>query len=153
MKVRLMALLFGFSLIVGLPLVASAGPATGGSDSDLDGVLNAFDNCLLVGNADQADANHDGCGDACTAPITCDANGDTAVGAPDVTIFLATFGNDCRPGKNPGPGGDCRSDCTNDNAVGAPDVTAFVGEFGNLVGASGITTAQCQPGLCQCTPQ
>ena len=34
-------------------------------DSDLDGLANADDNCRLVANADQADADQDGIGDAC----------------------------------------------------------------------------------------
>jgi hypothetical protein len=34
-------------------------------DSDLDGIANADDNCRLVPNPDQADADQDGVGDAC----------------------------------------------------------------------------------------
>ncbi len=37
------------------------------ADSDADGVLQAADNCPLVPNADQADVNGDGVGDACAA--------------------------------------------------------------------------------------
>jgi hypothetical protein len=35
------------------------------NDFDLDGIGNLCDNCQLVENLDQADANHDGIGDAC----------------------------------------------------------------------------------------
>lgn len=34
-------------------------------DDDLDGVPNAFDNCIATPNPDQADADNDGVGDAC----------------------------------------------------------------------------------------
>ncbi|MBL8167513.1 MAG: putative Ig domain-containing protein, partial [Acidobacteria bacterium] len=37
----------------------------GSLDADNDGVLNAQDNCPLLANSDQADANGDGLGDAC----------------------------------------------------------------------------------------
>lgn len=149
MKVRLMALLFATSLVLGLPLAASAGPAAGGPDTDLDGVEDAFDNCTGVSNANQADADHDGCGDACTQPITCDATGDTVVGVPDFSALGAEFGNDC----NANPGLSCTADCNGDNIVGVPDFGAIGGEFGNQVGPSGITTTQCNPSTCQCTPQ
>jgi hypothetical protein len=42
----------------------------GSPDFDADGVLNAVDNCPLVSNADQADADRDGTGDACDADDT-----------------------------------------------------------------------------------
>lgn len=149
MKVRLLALLFAFSLVLGLPLAASAGPAAGGTDSDLDGVEDAFDNCLFVVNAGQEDGDHDGCGNACTQAVTCDATGDTAVGVPDFQVLGVEFGNDCVAN----PGDSCTSDCNGDNKVGVPDFQAIGDEFGNKVGESGITTAQCDTSLCQCTPQ
>ncbi len=36
-----------------------------GGDTDGDGVINLFDNCLSVANADQVDSDGDGIGDAC----------------------------------------------------------------------------------------
>jgi hypothetical protein len=39
-------------------------------DADLDGVADALDNCPIVENPDQADANLDGIGDACETPQT-----------------------------------------------------------------------------------
>lgn len=149
MKVRLMALLFALSLAFGLPLAASAGPAAGGNDTDGDGVEDAFDNCLAAGNGTQADADHDGCGDACTTAITCDATGDTIVGLPDFSTLSTEFGNDC----NANPGLSCTADCNGDGIVGLPDFSDLSTEFGNVTGPSGITTAQCNPATCQCTPQ
>jgi len=43
--------------------------ATGGLDSDGDGVLNSGDNCPLTANPDQTDANGNGIGDVCDAPF------------------------------------------------------------------------------------
>lgn len=40
-----------------------------GGDSDADGICDVQDNCPLVVNADQADADGDGIGDACDVPI------------------------------------------------------------------------------------
>ena len=127
---------------------ASAGPTPGGADTDRDGVESAFDNCVAVPNPSQTDANHDGCGDACTQTLSCDANGDTAVGLTDFLILGMNFhrmvpegtGGDCDP-----PGGD-----------GIPGVLDFVRlgmELGHRVGPSSITNAQCDPSRCQCTPQ
>jgi deoxyribonuclease I len=42
-----------------------AGPCTGAIDSDGDGVPDLLDNCPSVPNADQADTNDSGLGDAC----------------------------------------------------------------------------------------
>jgi len=65
MKASLIALTFGFFLVAGLPLAATAGPTPGGADSDSDGVEDAFDNCTTIANPGQEDADHDGCGDDC----------------------------------------------------------------------------------------
>lgn len=56
-------------------------PATG--DHDGDGVANAGDNCVLISNPDQADADGDGVGGACTDSTTglSDQDGDSV---PDV---------------------------------------------------------------------
>ena len=70
------------ALALGLGILVAAGAARG-VDSDGDGIENAFDNCLLVSNPDQLDGDQNGCGDACTRPITCDTDGNLAVGAED----------------------------------------------------------------------
>lgn len=129
MKVRLMALAFGFFLVAGLPLAAFAGPTPGGVDSDGDGVENAFDNCTTASNTNQADADHDGCGDVCDPPTDADATGDTVVGTPDFVQLLAQFGSTT--------GGS--ADFTGDGFVGTPDYILLLAQFGNVVGPSGIT--------------
>jgi len=151
MKVRLMAISFGFFLVVGLPVTGFAGPVPGGADTDGDGVEDAFDDCTTTANADQADADHNGCGDACAfGTIACDSSGDGKVGSPDFTLFLAQLGNDC----DFQPSLSCTADCdgSNDNKVGGPDFTALIAELGNSQGPSGITSALCDPVTCGCTP-
>jgi hypothetical protein len=144
MKVRLLAMAFGFFLVAG---TAYAGPTPGGADTDSDGVENAFDNCTLVPNANQADSDHNGCGDACTEPITCDTAGnmDLVVGGADQAII----GNNFLDPVPPGTLGDCDM---NGVTVGS-DLAALGAEFLNMVGPSGITNAQCDPSSCLCTPQ
>jgi hypothetical protein len=53
-------------------------------DADGDGVQDAIDNCPLVANADQADTDLDGIGDACEAPS------DTT--PPSVTVLVPNGG-------------------------------------------------------------
>jgi hypothetical protein len=38
------------------------------ADTDGDGIIDDIDNCVEVANADQADSNMNGIGDACDAP-------------------------------------------------------------------------------------
>lgn len=45
-------------------------PLTADPDPDADGYPNRLDNCPLVSNADQADADGDGIGDACDVVVT-----------------------------------------------------------------------------------
>jgi len=133
MKVSLLAMSFGFLLV--LPLAASAGPLSGGGDSDSDGIADAFDNCTNVSNADQADADHDACGDPCDASITCDATNDGVVGGPDFVILQGELGNNCTAN----PSLSCTADCDGDTIVGGPDFVILQSELGNSVGPSGIT--------------
>jgi hypothetical protein len=144
MKVRSLALTFGFILAAG---GAWAGPTPGGPDTDGDGVENAFDNCTSTGNANQTDVDHNGCGDACTQTIRCDFTGDKTVGAGDFIILRNNFGMTGLPPNSPG---DCKP--TN-GSVGASDFITLRGEFGHTVGPSGITNAQCDNTTCRCTPQ
>lgn len=141
MKIRLLAVAFGFFLVTG---TAYAGPSPGGADSDGDTVEDAFDNCTAASNPVQTDTDHDGCGDICDASVLCDANGDTAVGAPDLAALGTQFGmTGCTPAT-------CSADCNGDTAVGAPDLAILGTEFGNIAGPSGISNAQCDPESCPC---
>jgi hypothetical protein len=91
MKVSLIALTFGFFLVAGLPLAATAGPTPGGPDSDSDGVEDAFDNCTAIANPGQEDEDHDGCGDVCDPPLLCDCDGNGGVGVSDFGILSAEW--------------------------------------------------------------
>lgn len=133
MRIRWMALVAGFGLVVGLPLAATAGPTPGGADSDGDGVENAFDNCSSVSNIAQKDIDHDGCGDLCDG----DFNQDGAGGVPDFAIFKASYGKISGQ-----PGYDARADMNCDGAVGVPDYGIFKPFcFGKTPGPSGIPTS------------
>jgi len=69
------------------------------SDSDGDGVLDAFDNCPNDSNLDQADSDGDGVGDACDLVPDLDNNGD--VDKEDFSIFQSCMtgsGGDITPG-------------------------------------------------------
>jgi hypothetical protein len=59
--------------------------ATPAPDADADGVPDSLDNCRLVANADQYDADHDGYGNICDA----DLNNSGLVTSADFTILRA----------------------------------------------------------------
>jgi hypothetical protein len=149
MKVRLLALTFGFILAAG---GAWAGPTPGGPDSDNDTIENSFDNCRDTPNTNQNDTDHNGCGDACSiGSISCDSTGDTTVGLPDFLALGMNFGMNVPQGT----GGDCApaGPPKGDGVVGLPDFLALGPQFGHTAGPSGITNAQCDPSTCRCTPQ
>lgn len=69
-------------------------------DGDSDGVPDAMDNCPVTANSDQADANHNGIGDACENNGAPDADGD---GRPDtadncLNVWNVNQGDDDRDG-------------------------------------------------------
>ncbi len=151
MTIRLLALTFGFALVAG---AAYAGPLPGGADTDSDGVEDAFDNCTTMSNTSQTDSDHNGCGNTCTCSgslgcgqasvaLTCDTDMDTVIGSADFSELNSQFGSTS--------GGS--ADCDADTVVGSADFSALNSQFGNSVGMSGITSAQCNPATCQCTPQ
>ena len=145
MKFSFMALSVGFLLV--LPLAAYAGPTPGGADFDLDGVEDAFDNCSTVANADQADVDHDACGDACDPVTTCDLGFDGAVGIPDFQALVPLIGTSCILT----PSAACtRADCqpVPDGVVGIPDFQELVKQIGSINGPSGITNASRDPLEC-----
>jgi hypothetical protein len=134
MKRGVLALTFGFALVVGFPLAASAGPA---NDADSDGVSDLNDNCTNVANPTQCDQNSDGYGNACDG----DYNEDGVVGlVPDFQNFSTAFGL--------GTGIEQDSNC--DGVVGlVPDFQTFVSEFGKAApGPSGLACAGGGEGAC-----
>ena len=164
MKVSSIAIVFGFLLALALPVSGIAGPQwPTGQDADSDGVENAFDNCSLVANQNQADNVHNGCGDACRVNA-CDASGDSVIGVPDFQLLVAQLGNNCSAAL-PERLAACSADCTNDGIVGVVDFQKLVAQLGQPAsnfppGPSGITNPNCQPSgtpgfpdaTCDCTP-
>jgi len=151
MKISLMALVAGFCLVVGLPLVATAGP-TPGSGVDLDdggtgdGIEDPFDNCTndpgspYENNPGQIDFDADGCGNLCDA----DYNNDGAVAGGDFILFKNTFltskaGN--APGTLPGQyNGNADSD--GDDLIAGADFIFFKNRFLGVPGPSGFPALQ-----------
>jgi len=129
MKISLMALVAAFCLVVGLPLVATAGP-TSGTDTDGDGVQAPFDNCKLSANASQKDLDHDGCGDACD----CDFNNDTVCNPVDYGLFTLSYL------KGTGdPGFDPRADFDCNGVVNPIDYGLFTAGYLTVL----VPSAQC----------
>jgi len=128
MKRCMLTITIGLALAVAMPLVAFAGPLPTGTDADADGIDDGFDNCLGLINADQADADHNGCGDPCTN--ICDINQDGATTGADFGRLAACFGSpaSCDPA----------ADCNGDGAITGADFGMLASEFGTASGPSGL---------------
>ena len=135
----------GFCLVVGLPLAASAGPNIDNDDLDGDGVFDAFDNCVDVANSDQADADHNGCGDACTIP-DCDFTGVGVIGGPTFACIIGNFGK-----KVAASSADC--DCDGNGIIGGGDFALVIINFGNKNGTSGIPVDNPLHNIANCFPK
>ncbi|MFK8031477.1 MAG: hypothetical protein AB8G18_14670 [Gammaproteobacteria bacterium] len=102
------------------------------TDCDSDGVLNALDNCFLVDNPAQIDADNDNIGNACDA----DYNNDCIVNFFDVFYFTNnSFLTD-----------DPLADHNNDGVANFIDYTYLVSQFLRTPGPSAISN-QCGEGL------
>lgn len=100
------------------------------ADSDGDGVSDGADNCPAVANADQADTDMDGQGDACESP---DGDGD---GVPDAT-------DNCPSVYNPGQE-DANGDGIGDACGGMPPVTETTAAS-SVKGQSAVFGASIDP--------
>lgn len=148
MKLSVMALMAGFCLVVGLPMAATAGPASSADGTDADGIGTDFDNCTRRPNPDQLDTDHDGCGDLCDF----DWNNDGVIKAGEVSAANANFGAfptvaniDCDAPPGP-PFFNCVCDINHDGICKAGEIASIAELFSFRSGPSGLpgrTTARC----------
>ena len=128
-------------------------------DTDADGVLDAHDNCPLVANADQADADGDGLGDACEVPNRAPtANSQTVPATEDIAASVTLSGTDPDGGSlsftlvpNGGPSNGTLTG-TAPNLAYTPrpdfngtDTFAFTVSDGTLTSAPATVTVQVAP--------
>jgi hypothetical protein len=135
MKYNLIALACALLLAAGLSLTVTAGPQI---DTDTDGVLDQWDNCVSVANELQGDSDLDGFGNICDA----DYDNNNAAGISDFTILKIEFGGTA-PGYNENVDMDCN------NAIGISDFTLLKVNFGTSYGpgqtVSGLACAGSPP--------
>lgn len=105
--------------------VSSAFNVTTGYDADSDGVIDAFDNCTVVANADQADTDGDNYGNACDA----DFDNDNTISSSDIAPFKAEFFTQ---------GSDIAADFNNDGIVNVKDLGLFKNMLFTAPGPSGL---------------
>lgn len=93
---------------------ATGSPTSTTVDDDGDGLANAFDNCIGVANATQADMNGDGVGDACD-----DSDGDGTMDSVDNCPLVANPRQ--ADANNNGIGDACEGDYDGDGVADATD--------------------------------
>jgi hypothetical protein len=105
-------------------------------DWDNDGVSDAADNCSVVSNPTQIDADADGFGNFCDG----DFDNDGVVGIQDFVAIRRTFGESAgSPGFIPG------ADMDGDGIVAIADFIRWLRVFGNAPGPSGLACAGTPP--------
>lgn len=100
------------------------------NDADLDGIKDGIDNCPSTANADQADSDADGTGDACE-----DDDGDGVINADDncpTTSNASQADND-----SDGSGDVCDTDDDNDGILDDDDGSGIIGDA-NCDGSSTV---------------
>ena len=95
-------------------------------DTDLDGILDGSDNCMLLANDDQMDADQDGCGDACDT--ICDPNANGVVDIADVTGAAGVFSSTTQ----------LTFDCNGNGIVDIADISRMAGTINVMTGPSGL---------------
>jgi hypothetical protein len=122
MKVGVITLMT--ALLFALPAWAGSDPCTG-HDSDSDGELETCDNCDVVANAAQTDADSDGFGNACD----CDYDNNNLCDGTDFLTLGSLFGQTVPPAP---------PDVDQDDSliIDGPDFLALGGGFGQPPGSS-----------------
>jgi hypothetical protein len=126
----------GFELVDALEIEVLAAGALPAPDGDGDGVADAHDDCLERANADQADADRDGFGNACDADF--DDNG--VVGVSDWARLAVAFG--AAAGS---PRYAAELDLDADGVVGTLDLVRVARSLGSAPGPSGLACAGTVP--------
>jgi hypothetical protein len=105
-------------------------------DGDGDGVPDAADNCLEVPNPAQADANHEGFGDACDA----DYDDDGFVDGQDFSVLRTAYLT--QPGS---AGWNAEVDHDGDGTITGVDFSVFRSRYLGAPGPSGLACAGVAP--------
>lgn len=138
MKLRAIFALASAALLTLVFALVSGAGVTVGSDVDTDGVQDSDDNCLVIPNPAQVDANLDGYGNICDA----DVDDGCAVGGGDLAQVLANWGAFAPNAADIDEGG----------AVGGGDLAQVLANWGSAPGPSGKSCATCPTGSGSCPP-